>query len=72
MTADVFMYSFCGASEFDVMQEFFNIPLEHTPDPQPTVYVSEFLSFGGLGIPGVCSKSWLIRGTNLGDSIQHF
>ena len=32
---------------------------QHTPgtyqnDPQPTVYVSEFLSFGALGMPGVC------------------
>ena len=27
---------------------------EHTPDPQPTVYVSEFLSFQDLGMPGVC------------------
>ena len=32
---------------FERIQEFSNIPLEHTPDPQPTVYVSEFFSFGG-------------------------
>ena len=30
------------------------------PRPElPTVYVSEFLSFKGLGRPGVCSKRML-------------
>ena len=29
--------------------EFYNIPLEHTPDPQPpTVYVSDFLEHLGV------------------------
>ena len=32
---------------YDFFSEISNIPLEHTPDPEPTVYVSEFLSFGG-------------------------
>ena len=31
------------------MYEISNIPLEETPDPKPTVYVWEFLSFGGFG-----------------------
>ena len=34
---------------FSNIQECSNIPLEHIQDPQPTVYVSEFLSFGGDG-----------------------
>ena len=33
--------------------------MEHTQTPQPTVSVSEFLSVGGLGIPGVCSEGML-------------
>ena len=33
---------------------------EHTPDPQPTVYVSEFLSFGDLGMPGVCETGGML------------
>ena len=41
------------------IQDLTNRPLEHTPNPQPTVYGLEFLSFGGergcLGYaPGVC------------------
>ena len=44
------------------LSEFSNIPLKHTPDPQSTVYGSEFLSFGvvlgdadkGICDPGVC------------------
>ena len=32
---------------------------QHTPNPQPTVYGSEFLSFGGLGMSGVCSRGML-------------
>ncbi len=33
-------------------------PVSHTPNPQPTVYGSEFLSFG-LGMSGVCSKRYV-------------
>lgn len=34
--------------------EFSNIPLEHTPDPQPTIYKG-LLHIWGLGYaPGVC------------------
>ena len=48
----------CGSYD-PIFKEFSNIALEHTPDPEPTVYVSEFLAFGGerggLGYaPGVC------------------
>ncbi len=46
-------------SGFETIQEFSNIPLEHTPDPQSTVYGSEIFSFGGLGMPGVCSRGML-------------
>ena len=40
--------------KFDSFLRLFLRILEYTPDPQPTVYVSEFLSFEGLGKPGVC------------------
>ena len=40
-------------------KNFSNIPLEHTPDPQPTVYDLEFLSFGASGMPGVCSRKYV-------------
>ncbi len=45
---------------YGIFKDLTNRPLAHTPNPQPTVYVSEFLSFGGergcLGyaVPGVC------------------
>ena len=34
-------------------------PCKHTPDPQPTVYEGIWRHFGGLGMPGVCSKGML-------------
>ena len=41
---------------FTMIQEFSNIPMEHTPDPEPTVYEGIPLGvWGGLGYaPGVC------------------
>ena len=41
-----------------LLKDFSNIPLEHTPNPQPTVY--EGIPFiWGLGKPGVCSRGLL-------------
>ena len=51
-------HSWIGKYTFRPM-EFSNIPLEHTPHLQPTVYDSEFFSCGGLGMPGVYSMGML-------------
>ena len=32
---------------YQYLRTFQQTPVSHTPNPQPTVYVSEFLSFGG-------------------------
>ena len=42
-------------------KNFLNIqvPLEHTLDPQPTVYEEISVCIGGLGMPGVCFKGML-------------
>ena len=39
--------------------EFSNIPLEHTSDPEPTVYGSEFLSFEGGEAWGMRNRGML-------------
>ena len=81
LTNQIMTSSFSGfykiAFDFGAkFQEFSNIPLEHTPDPQPTVYVSEFFSFGGengcLGYaPGVCwGFSWSFEGRELAGRIK--
>ena len=41
-----------------------NIPMEHTPDPQPPVYCLKLLSYLYFGVPGVCCRvllkfSWM-------------
>ena len=73
LSLEVSIQRFMRKNGAERKQVFVNVPLEvgktlrifqHTPgtyqnDPQPTVYVSEFLSFGGLGKPGVCSRGML-------------
>ena len=52
-------FLFQTASKRCGLRTFQQTPVSHTPNPQPTVYVSEFLSFGGLGMSGVCSRGVL-------------
>ena len=56
----VCVISKCSVPRNQRISEFSNIPPGTYPKPEkPAVYDSEFLSFGGSGRPGVCSRGYV-------------
>ena len=54
-----------------LIKEFSNIPLEHTKTTPNQQFMKEFLSFGGLGKPGVCSRGMLSWGSlRINDTVE--
>ena len=48
-----------GSPALGGLEEFSNISLEHTPNPQPTSLWREFLIFRNLGMPKLCFRGML-------------